>query len=140
MLVDLKYYMYLFNISDCIEQTYGPESVDTATAWNNEACCLFCMRKRGEARVRFERAWTITCRGLGHRHPRAIVMWKNLDKARRSHASTLQRQKDLNESVSLRPDADRLILGGEFVVKAIPPAKESSGGKKKKSSGKKSKK
>lgn len=39
------------------EQEYGSDSSDTATALNNEGCCLFCMHERGEARLRFERCW-----------------------------------------------------------------------------------
>jgi tetratricopeptide (TPR) repeat protein len=39
------------------EEEYGSESSDTATALNNEGCCLFCMHERGEARLRFERCW-----------------------------------------------------------------------------------
>lgn len=108
---------------------YGQNSADTATAWNNEACSLYCMNKRRESRVRFEKAWNVTCKVLGHRAPRAIAMWKNLEKARRAHAS-IQNKKDLNASIGLRDDADRLLTGGEFIINAIPP--EEKGGKKKK--------
>ena len=108
---------------------YGINSADTATAWNNEACSLYCINKRRESRVRFEKAWNVTCKVLGHRAPRAIAMWKNLEKARRAHAS-IQNKKDLDASIGLRDDADRLLTGGEFIINAIPP--EEKGGKKKK--------
>ena len=115
---------------------YGVNSADTATAWNNEACSLYCINKRRESRVRFEKAWNVTCKVLGHRAPRAIAMWKNLEKARRAHAS-IQNKKDLSASIGMRDDADRLLTGhgGEFIINAIAP--EEKGGKKKKGGGKK---
>lgn len=117
---------------------YGNESADTATAWNNEASCLYCLLKKGEARVRFERSWNVLTGSLGHRHPRAVAIWRNLDKARRSQAA-VQTQKDMQESLSLREDSDKLLLGGEYNINAIPP--ETKGAhKKKKVGGKKSKK
>ena len=110
-----------------ITQAYGLDSEDTATAINNEACSLYCLQKRGEARVRFERAWAVMTSTLGHRAPRCVVVWKNLEKARRSQAA-LHSQSDLREAVSLRPDADRLIIGGNFTIQALAPPE----GKKKK--------
>ena len=101
-------------------QTYGAERADTATALNNVASCLFCLNKKGEARVRFEFAWNLLCLTLGHRAPRSVAVWKNLEKARRAHGS-LHGNKNIRASVEMRPDADRLLVGGEFFVKAIPP-------------------
>ena len=118
-------------------QVYGENSPDTSTALNNEACCLYCLNKRGEARVRFERAWNTISNALGHRAPRAVTAWKNLEKARRAHAP-IHSKKDLNESLQLRPDADRLLLGGTFTIQGIPPPddkkkkKKGGGGVKKK--------
>jgi len=117
-------------------QTYGEESADTATAYNNEACCLFCLDKRGEARVRFEKAWHRISHALGHRAPRAVTAWKNLEKARRAHAP-IHNKKDLKESMEMRPDADRLLFGGSFTIQALAPEegkkkKKGGGGKKKK--------
>lgn len=115
---------------------YGLNSADTATAWNNEACSLFCMNKRRDSRVRFERAWNTMCKALGHRAPRSVTVWKNLEKARRAHASLTN--KDFKESADLRPDADKLLLGGKFTIKATGPPetikkkKGGGGGKKKK--------
>ena len=74
---------------------------------------------------------------LGHRAPRAVTVWKNLEKAKRSHLP-LQNKKDIKESIDLRPDADRLILGGTFTIQALAPIetskkkKSAGGGKKKK--------
>jgi hypothetical protein len=118
--------------------TYGEDTTDTATALNNVACSLYCLAKRSEARIRFEKAWDVMTRTLGHRAPRCITIWKNLEKARRAQA-TLQNKKDMRESVKLRPDADRLIMGGTFTIQALPPP-EIGGKKKKKGKGGKKKK
>jgi hypothetical protein len=115
-------------------QNYGIESADTASAANNEACCLFCLHRKGEARVRFERSWNILCNTLGHRSPRAIAVWKNLEKARRSHGAMMTNMKNIKDSVELRADADKLLYGSEFFIKASIQVE----GKKKK--GKKGKK
>jgi len=56
---------------------------------------------------------------LGHRHPRTVIAWRNLDKARRSQASLSH--ADLKESLSMRPDHDKLLLGGEFTIQANAP-------------------
>ena len=129
----MYYYLTLF-----LSQAYGEDSADTATAYNNEACCLYCLEKRGEARVRFEKAWNNISNALGHRAPRAVTAWKNLEKSRRSHAP-IHSKKDLKDSMEMRPDADRLLLGGTFTIQALPPPddkkkkkKGSVGGKKKK--------
>lgn len=120
------------------ETAYGVESVDTATAWNNEACALYCINKRRESRVRLERAWNITCKSLGHRAPRSVTVWKNLEKSRRAHAS-VQSKRDIKESAEMRPDAARLLLDGNYMINAIPPPDGSKKTKKKKGGGKKKK-
>ena len=96
------------------QQTYGADSPDTATAWNNEASCLYCINKRGESRIKFEKAWNLMCKSLGHRHPRSVTIWKNLDKARRSQAA-VSNKSDMDQSVKLRPDAEFLIPGKQLL-------------------------
>lgn len=120
-------------------QTYGEDNPDTAAAWNNEASCLYCLDKRGEARFRFEKAWHAASRSLGHRAPRAVTAWKNLEKARRAHAP-IHNQRDLKESMDMRPDADRLLMGGTFTIQALPPPEGKSKKKGKKGGSKKKKK
>lgn len=105
---------------------YGNDSADTATAVNNEACCLYCINQKGGARVRLEKAWATMCKVLGHRAPRSVTTWKNLEKSRRAHAT----MKSAAEAVSMRPDADVLLTGSNIVINAVGPPKE--GGKKKK--------
>ena len=97
------------------------------------------MNKRGDSRIRFEKAWNALTKSLGHRSPRAVTVWKNLEKARRSHAP-LQNKKDLKESIGLRPDSDRLIMGGTFTIQALAPPEGSKKKKKGGGGGKKKKK
>ena len=114
------------------EEMYGSESADTATAVNNEGCALFALGNRSAARIRFEQSWGVICKVLGHRHPRAVAVWKNLERGRRSQASL--KRGDLQESVDLRSDADKLLYNGQHTIKAIPPpepATKKKGGKKK---------
>ena len=112
---------------------YGEMSADTATAWNNEACCLCCLNSRSEARALFERSWSVLCKTLGHRHPRSIATWKNLEKVKRFQRS--MSRKDFGDTLMVRDDADRILVGGEFTINAIPPPGD--GPKKKKGGGKK---
>jgi hypothetical protein len=72
---------------------------------------------------------------LGHRSPRAIAVWKNLEKARRSAGAMIGDMKNIKESIELRPDASKLLYGAEFFIRATIP----EDGKKKKK-GKKGKK
>jgi hypothetical protein len=109
-------------------RAYGINSADTATAWNNEGCCMYCLGRRGESRLRFEKGWAVMCKVLGHRAPRSVTSWKNLEKSRRAAASHKPA-----EGLALRPDIDRLVLGGTFMVNALPPPEE--GGKKKSAGG-----
>eukprot|EP01033_Poteriospumella_lacustris_P004935 gene4935-3529_t len=116
------------------ETAYGNESPDTATALNNEAAALYCLSRRAEARLRFEKSWNVLTKVLGHRAPRAITVWKNLEKARRAQGSLATNKKDMKETLAMRPDADRLIMGGTFTIQALPPPeakkkKKGGGGK-----------
>jgi len=113
---------------------YGQASADTATAWNNEGCCLYCLYQKGESRIRFEKAWGVMCKVLGHRAPRSVAVWKNLEKARRAGSIG---KGQVAEILSLRPDVSKLIIGGSFQIQAIGPPVE---GKKKKGGGKGGKK
>jgi hypothetical protein len=89
--------------------------------------------------VRFEKAWNNISRVLGHRAPRAVTAWKNLEKARRAHAP-IHNKKDLSESMQMRPDADRLLFGGTFTIQALPPLEDKKKKKKGGGGGKKKKK
>ena len=89
--------------------------------------------------MRFEKAWNHISRSLGHRAPRAVTAWKNLEKARRAHAP-IHNKKDLKESMEMRPDADRLLFGGSFTIQAMPPPDYTKKKKRKGGGGKKKKK
>lgn len=116
-------------------QSYGNTSADTATAWNNLACCLYCTGRAGDARVRFERAYNTLSKVLGQRHPRAVVAWRNLDKSKRSHASVVG--CDYKELIQMREDQGKIIVGSFTIAAKMPllakKAKLKSGGKKSKS-------
>lgn len=122
-------------VSKFRETAYGAENPDAATAWNNEAACLYCLSKRGDARVLFEKCWNVLCKALGHRHPRCVTVWKNLDKARRSQA-TMSSKQSMAESIKLRTDAE-LLIPGNFTSTAVIPDSDVAHKKKK---GKKKKK
>ena len=119
---------------------YGPRSADTATSWNNTACCLLCMSRTSEARVLFEQARTVFVEALGDRHPRTLVSNKNCVKAKRSQ--TIVHTQNIKANIAMRPDADRLLLGKDIVINALPlednsriansnkPSKLPGGGKK----------
>ena len=131
---NMKYELALKCFSKVVSfrvKEYGEGSADTATSWNNQACCLFALNSRGEARAFFEKSWSQLCKTLGHRHPRSLATWKNLEKARRNQRSMTR--KDFGATLSTREDADRLLLGGEFIINAIPPPGDGpkKGGKKK---------
>jgi hypothetical protein len=122
------------------ETMYGTDSPDTATALNNEAAALFCLFRRAEARLRFEKSWNVLTKVLGHRAPRSITVWKNLEKARRAQGSFANNKKDMKETLAMRPDADRLIMGGTFTIQALPPPENKKKKKGGKGGGKKKKK
>lgn len=117
---------------------YGPKSADTATSWNNTACCLLCMSRTSEARVLFEQARSVFVETLGDRHPRTLVSNKNCVKARRSQ--TIVQTQNMKANIAMRPDADRLLLGKDIHINAAPLVEtkskvssvKSSKGKKKK--------
>ena len=49
--------------------------------------------------------------------------------------------KDMKESISIRPDSDRLLIGSKYIIRALPPPeKKKKGVKAKKGGGKKKKK
>jgi hypothetical protein len=98
---------------------YGIESADTATSWNNQACCLYCLHHVGMASILFEKATNIFVQVLGRRHPRSVVGQKNLEKSTRSQ--TIVHSSELKAAVSMRNDVDRLLLGGDFTINAFPP-------------------
>ena len=98
---------------------YGIRSADTATSWNNTACCLLCMSRTSEARVLFEQARTVFVDALGDRHPRTLVSNKNCVKAKRSQ--TIVHTQNMKANISMRPDADRLLLGKDITINATPP-------------------
>ena len=132
---NMKYELALKCFSKVVSfrvQEYGEGSADTATSWNNQACCLFALNVKSEARALFEKSWSQICKTLGHRHPRSLATWKNLEKARRNQRS--MSRKDFGATLTTREDADRLLLGGEFTINAIPPpgdGPKKKGGKKK---------
>ena len=68
-------------------------------------------------------------------------MWQNLEKARRSSVATENKtqREEMKERVCMRPDSEKLLIGGVFNIRAIaPPVKVKKG--KKKAGGKKKKK
>lgn len=103
-------------------QEYGTGSADTATAWNNRACCLYCLQEKGEARVLFENAMQVFIETLGQRHPRTNATKSNFDKARRSQ--TIVSRLDLRDSTALRDGDDLIVKGGTFAIQAVSPYPE----------------
>ena len=98
---------------------YGPRSADTATSWNNTACCLLCMARTSDARVLFEQARSVFVDTLGDRHPRTIVATKNCVKAKKSQ--TIVQTQNMKANIAMRPDADRLLLGKDITINALTP-------------------
>jgi hypothetical protein len=47
------------------------------------------------------------------------VCAKNLEKS--SKNSTIMHSAELKQSVAMRSDASKLLLGGQFTIKALPP-------------------
>lgn len=125
--------MCFFEVVRHRTEAYGAEAVDTCTAVNNEGCALFAMGSRSAARLRFERTWNAMCKTLGHRHPRCIASWKNLERCKRITSSL--RKSELHESVGLRADADHLLYGENHKINAIPPPEAAKKGKKGKGGG-----
>ena len=119
---------------------YGNDSADTATAENNEGCALFALNDRSASRIRFEHSWSVMCKILGHRHPRCVAIWKNLERSRR--AQTTLRRRDMIESIALRDDSDMILAAteGNYTIKAFPPPVATGKKKGKKGGGKKKKK
>lgn len=85
----------------------------------------------------FERARNIFAESLGSRHPRTVVSAKNCEKAKRSQ--TILQSQSIKANISMRSDADRLLLGKDIKINALPPLAQSKGTKKKGATKKKKK-
>lgn len=71
------------------EETLGEDTVETATIYNNLACCLSALDRSLEAAAYLELAAEILRALAGEEHPRTQTALRNLDKARsaRKHLS-----------------------------------------------------
>ena len=97
------------------------------------------MGRQVESRVVFERAHLAMDSILGSRHPRTSAVQGNIDKAKKSLGIKMH-IKDIKESISIRPDADRLFTGTSYVINAHIPDKSKKSTSKKTKGGKKKKK
>jgi tetratricopeptide (TPR) repeat protein len=132
-------YQCFLTVADYRAKEYGIRSVDTSSSWNNQGCCLFGLSKHTEARVVFERALHVLDAVLGSRHPRTAAVFNNVEKAKRSLGIKMH-IKDMKESIGIRPDSDRLLIGSKYIIRALPPPESKKKGLKKKAGGKKKKK
>ena len=68
-------------------------------------------------------------------------MWQNLEKARRSNvtAESKSQRKEIQERIHMRPDSEKLLIGGAFQIKAVAPANKPKKTKKKGAGKKKAK-
>merc|ERR1719359_746967 len=64
------------------ERTIGEDTVETATSYNNLACCLVSLDRSLEAGALFELAGELLKVLLGHDHPRTQTALRNLEKSR----------------------------------------------------------
>jgi len=64
------------------ESTLGGDTVETATSYNNLACCFFALDRPMEALAYLELAEEILRVLVGEDHPRALTALRNLEKAR----------------------------------------------------------
>ena len=96
------------------------------------------MSKHTEARLSFERALHVLDSVLGSRHPRTAVMLNNIEKAKRSLGIKMH-IKDMKESITIRPDSNRLLVGSKYIIRALPPPEKKKKGKVKKGGAKKKK-
>lgn len=64
------------------ESTLGGDTVETATSYNNLACCLFALDRPQEALAHLELAEEILRVLAGEDHPRTQTTLRNLEKAR----------------------------------------------------------
>ncbi|CAK0794959.1 unnamed protein product, partial [Prorocentrum cordatum] len=64
------------------EQSLGPDTLETATAYNNLACCLHALGRPYESSVYLEIAAEVMRELAGEDHPRAQVVVRNLGRAR----------------------------------------------------------
>lgn len=148
--ISLLSFHFVFEYRQAI---YNIDCVDTTIVLNNFGSVLYCMNFKKDSRLYFEKSWKILTNLLGYRDTRCISIWKNLEKSRKiggtnnqfsstsSNINNISTKKSyLDESIHLREDFDKLILGGEFVINAIGPAENNKKKKKKKLLGKKKKK
>jgi len=101
------------------EIEFGARSADTATSWNNQACCLYCLGRKGAARVLFERARNVFVECLGNRHPRSVVASRNCEKAKKCQ-NTVSSQS-MKMGLPIRGDANRLVMGNDIGIQGLPP-------------------
>lgn len=66
------------------ERTLGGDTVDTATIYNNIACCLFFLERNEEAKGYFDLANAILECELGPQHERTLTSKKNIQKIKKS--------------------------------------------------------
>lgn len=69
------------------ERTLGGDTVETATSYNNLACCFFALDRPQEALVHLELAEEILRVLAGEDHPRTQTTLRNLEKARAANKS-----------------------------------------------------
>jgi len=67
------------------EKTIGEDTVETATTYNNLACCLSSLDRPLEASALLELAAELMKVLLGHDHPRTQTALRNLEKLRVAH-------------------------------------------------------
>jgi hypothetical protein len=102
-----------------MNQMNGLESIEVANVWNNQGCCLFCIGRHSEARLKFEKALGVANAAIGNRAPRSAVIMKNLELSKKA-SGVIVRKSNVIENIALRPDSNRLIIG-EFRVAALAP-------------------
>lgn len=109
------------------EQDIGPDSADTATAYNNLACALIKLERATEAFKLLKLADAIFQRELGMHHERTLTVKRNLNKALKS---------GLDVAVAHRPmwqfffDDKTSDIGKGGVKIEKKPVKGGKGGKK----------
>ncbi len=97
-------------------QKYGSLGADSATALNNMGCCLYCLRRKGEARMVLDAAWQTFSVTLGHRHPRTVLAFNNCEEVRKSQV--LLTNAELNALVKVVwRDIDNPSVGSKLRAK-----------------------
>lgn len=67
------------------EKWVGPDTVDTATVYNNLGACFYALRRFKESFAYFELAEVIFEEFLGPSHPRTVTAKRNITKSKRSN-------------------------------------------------------